>query len=87
MDQEDILQQLQELAEKLSIEVRFEKGDFEGGLYRYKDDEKIVLNNNLSTETKIKIMAKELKSRLDFEHLYLVPAIREVIEDASSMER
>ncbi|MFQ5707706.1 MAG: hypothetical protein ACE5HO_09675 [bacterium] len=85
MTKEEMLQQLEELAERLPLRVRFEKGDFKGGLYRYKDDEEILINKDLSTEQKINIMAKELKTKLDVEGLYLLPALREVIESAGSL--
>lgn len=87
MTPEDILLQLEALADSLSITVRYEKGDFQGGLYRYKSAEEIILNKTLSTEQKIRILATELKERIDLNNRYLIPVVREVIENAGRVEQ
>ncbi|MFQ5865951.1 MAG: hypothetical protein ACE5IW_12055 [bacterium] len=85
MTDEDILQGLERLLAELTIEVRYEKGDFRGGLYRYGDMEQMVINKELNIRQKINVLAKELRVKLDLENLYIVPALREVIENASSL--
>lgn len=85
MNDEDILQELEKLVADLSLAVRYEKGDFFGGLYRYNNKEQIVINKYLTIKQKIKILASELSSKLDLENLYMVPALREVIENASHL--
>ena len=86
-DEEDkILADLEKLLADASIEVRYEKGEFVGGLYRYYDKQQIVINKALPAEQKIRIIAKELQENVDLNSIYLVPALREVIENASRME-
>ncbi|MFQ5769067.1 MAG: hypothetical protein ACE5HX_00920 [bacterium] len=85
MDDENILLNLEELVEKLTLELRYEKGDFVGGLYRYNNKEQIIINKDLNTKQKINVLANELKVKVNIENLYLVPALREVIEHASSL--
>lgn len=80
------MEELEKILSDVTIEVRYEKGDFQGGLYRYKDKQQIVINKDLTVEQKIKIIASEIQSRVDLNNLYLVPALREVIENASRLE-
>lgn len=85
MSDEELLQRLENLVTEHSLEIRYEKGDFWGGLYRYKNEERIVINKDLPIKQKIKILANELNVKLDLESMYLVPALREVIESASHL--
>ncbi len=83
MTEDRILSSLEEVLTKLSIGLRYEKGDFVGGLYRYHDSERVVINKDLSPRQKITVLATELREKIDFDNFYLVPALREVIENAS----
>ncbi|MFQ5650962.1 MAG: hypothetical protein ACE5IY_13555 [bacterium] len=83
---DDVLDKLEELLDGLSIEIRYEKGDFHGGLYRYRDKQQMVINKDLAIEQKIRIIADEIRTNVEFDNLYLVPALREVIENASRVE-
>lgn len=86
MEQENILEKLESLLVDLSIELRYEKGDFVGGFYRYKDRQQIVINRDLTINQKISIIAQELRANSELEGIFLVPALREVIQDASCVE-
>ena len=85
MKEEDILQSLEELFRCQEVELRYEKGDFMGGFYRYKDKSQVVINKDLNMQQKINLLARELRLNLDLDTLYLVPALREVVENASSV--
>jgi hypothetical protein len=85
MEQETILQNLETLLSDLSIELRYEKGQFSGGLYRYKEKKEIIVNKDLTIMQKINILAKVLRENDDLDKLYIIPALREVIEDGSSL--
>lgn len=37
MHDDDILQSFEKLLTDLEVELRYEKGDFQGGIYRYKE--------------------------------------------------
>ncbi len=86
MNENEILQGLEKLYADLEIELRYEKGDFSGGLFRYRDRQTAVLNRDLNDSQKISILARELRGKVDLEKLYLVPVLREVIENASGLE-
>lgn len=86
MREQEILQGLENLLSELSIIVRYEKGDFAGGYYRYKDKKEFILNKNLTLSQQIKVLAEELRLNADLDNMYVVPALREIIENASSVE-
>ncbi len=85
-NEERLLDALESLLRDLSIDVRYEAGDFLGGMCRYKHTRQMIINKNLSARRKIQLMARELRQNLDVEQLYLVPALREVIENADRLE-
>jgi hypothetical protein len=86
MNENEILQSLEKLYADLDIEIRYEKGDFLGGLFRYRDQKMAIINRDLNSAQKINILARELQGKIDLEKMYLVPVLREVIENASRME-
>jgi len=85
MNDDDVLQSFEKLLTDLEVELRYEKGDFQGGICRYKEKRQFILNKNLNSNQKILIMANELKLNFDLDNLYLVPALREVIGNAGSL--
>ncbi len=85
MYDDDILQSFEKLLTDLEVELRYEKGDFQGGICRYKEKKQLILNKNLNSNQKIMIIANELKTNFDLDNLYLVPALREVIGNAGRL--
>ncbi len=85
MDDVTTLASLEKLLSDLSVVLRYEKGDFQGGFYRYRDRQEFVVNKSLPDEQKIQVIAGELKTSFDMEGLYIIPALREVIENASRL--
>ena len=79
MTQELILQGFESLIQNLSIDLRYEKGDFMGGLCKVGNKDVFIINNKLPIEKKIDLMAVEL-NRLNLEQIYIRPAIRNIIE-------
>lgn len=86
MQDNEILQSFESLLDNLAIELRYEKGDFAGGLCRYKDKQQLIVNKDLGLQQKINILARELGANLDLDQVYMVPALREVIDNASGVE-
>ena len=82
MTREQKLKELEELAERIGIEIRYEKmGTISGGLCRIRDGEVILINKHLSTASKIELLAKELMLERDkLEKLFILPEIRELLE-------
>lgn len=76
-----ILQGLESLIQNLSIDLRYEKGDFTGGLCKVGTKNVLIINNKLPVESKIKVMAIEL-NRLELEQIYIRPALRDIIESS-----
>lgn len=77
---EELLEGIEALARNLALEIRYEKGNFHGGLCRLEDQRTFIINKDLSTSEKIKVFAREL-ANMDLEGIYILPAIRERIED------
>lgn len=73
-DKSQILKELENILAQLSIDLKFGRGYFEGGLFRYKDQAVIYLNRAHSTDRHIDIIAKELK-QYDLESLDIHPKI------------
>jgi len=81
-----VLEYLEVLAERLGVEIVYQKlGDEEltvkGGLCRVNGAFKIFINRSQSLEDQIKVVAQGLAS-FDIEEVYLFPYIREVLEKA-----
>lgn len=83
MKEEEILSGLEKVVESLQIELRYEKGDFSGGYCVLKDKPLMIVQSNLNAAQKIKVIAREL-AQMDLQNVFLVPALREVIDEAMS---
>ncbi len=79
MDEEEALQAFEQIAQKLNLEIRYEKGDFKGGLCRIGDRQYLILQKNDPAYKKLSLFAQELK-KFDLNDVYVVPAIRKFIE-------
>ncbi len=80
MKSQNILEGFENLIQNLSIDLRYEKGDFSGGLCRIPGKNIMIINAKLPTENKIKVIAAELK-QMELNHIYIRPALRKIIED------
>jgi hypothetical protein len=80
MTHEQILRELEELARKSNIGIRYEKGDFEGGYCVLKTERMIVINRRLTVARRASVLARGL-AEVGVDSVYLRPAIREFIED------
>lgn len=79
MTQELILQGFETLIQNLSIDLRYEKGDFTGGLCRIGNKDIFIINHKLPIDKKINLIADEL-CRLKLNQIYIRPVLRELIE-------
>jgi len=82
---ENLLGQLEELADNLCIKVRFERlkkesAFFPGGLCKVKGEDIIIINSTASLEDKIEIMGRALLS-FDLSQIYVLPVIRELLDN------
>jgi len=81
MKEEEILSGLEKLVESLSIQLRYEKGDFAGGYCVLKDKRMMIVNSALAPAMRIKILTRELAT-MNLDNVFVVPALRDVIMEA-----
>jgi len=81
MQEDTLLQQLETLLQELSIKLRYENGNFLGGLCKIDEQKILIVNSKLSIEQKIKIITREL-SQLNLENIFVIPVIREIIDES-----
>ena len=84
MNEEVLLSQLEELAEKLGILVRDENINSEesssaGGLCFIEGKYILILNSKVTVKEKIQVMIKALQ-QFDLSGIYIKPVIRELLE-------
>ncbi len=79
-----LINELKEIAIKLGVSVRFEKGDFKGGYCVVKEKKIIIINKFAPTQKKATILATALKE-LGIEDLYINPKLREIIEELTEI--
>lgn len=80
MKEEEILSGLESLIATLGVQLRYEKGDFSGGLCILKDKRMLIINSALAPPQRIKVLASEL-SQMNLENVFMVPALRQVIDE------
>lgn len=77
-----LLGELREAVELIGYRLRFELGDFQGGACVLKEQRLILVNRRATIERKLAIIARALGS-IGIEGVYLKPAVRTFIEDAT----
>jgi hypothetical protein len=80
MNYETLLKELEELATQLGIQVRYEKGDFDGGYCVLKDQKTLVVNKRLFDNRKTSVLAQGI-AEFGLDSVYIKPAVRQFIED------
>lgn len=75
------LRELEAVAARLSIPVRYEKGEMQGGLCRLKHSWQIIINGDLADEEKAEILAHSL-AQTNFDAVYVPPRVRQLLENA-----
>ena len=90
IDERILLCRLEELADKLSIPVRYEPIEDEetfssGGLCRIKGKEVIIINSRATPKEKSRALGRALKD-FDLSQVYLKPALREFLESLGIKE-
>lgn len=80
MTHEQILSELEQLANHCGISIRYEKGDFDGGYCVLKEERLVVINKRLSPGRRASVLAQGL-AEVGVDEIYLKPVIREYIED------
>jgi hypothetical protein len=86
MKKELLLSQLEELAGKLGIAVRYEnvfteESSASGGLCRLKGEYVLIIHSQAAMEEKIRILLEALKT-FPINDIYVKPVIRELLEES-----
>ena len=84
MDEGVLLNQLEDLAEKLGIKIRYgdigvEESHRTGGLCRVKGQYILIIHSKLTVKEKIGIIIKSLNA-FDMSNVYVIPVIREMLD-------
>jgi hypothetical protein len=74
------LRQMEDLAEKLSIPVRYESGEMRGGLCRVGSNWQVILNRDLPLEEKVDLLAESL-AQFDLDEVYVPPRLRRLLDE------
>jgi hypothetical protein len=85
MNEDVLLNQLEDLAEKLGILVRDENINIEessssGGLCRIEGEYVLILNSKATVKEKNQVMINALQ-QFDLSDIYIKPVIRELLEE------
>lgn len=83
MNETALLQELEALAEELSVEVRYDALEGAGGLCRYGGKTYLILSRELNNAEKLRVLARAL-SRLSLDAVFVRPQVREFIEANAS---
>ncbi len=78
-----LIADLEELTRQMNIQLRYEKGDFEGGYCVLKDQKILVINKRLTDARKASAMAQAL-SEYGIETTFIKPTLRAYIEDEAA---
>jgi hypothetical protein len=81
MKADQILRELEDVARRLGVDVRIERGGFRGGLCLIDEEQVIVLNKRQPVESRLAILAQSLKS-LPVDTVFMRPAVREALESS-----
>lgn len=81
----NMLSKLEKTFEDMGIEIKYDKLKGDGGYCKYKEKEYIVLNKILPASARIRILKEILREKIENgEDTYLIPAVREFVEDDSN---
>ena len=80
---EHILDELIVLLDKLNIKVKYNRGNFQGGLVKYEKNDFFYINRKAKTETKINTIIDELKN-LDIPAKYISRELKPFFHDKGS---
>ena len=75
MSDSKMLEELKSIINTLGIELRLVSGELGNGLCKINGDNIFLLNRNLQTQNRIKVLSRAL-SRIDLSMIYLLPAVR-----------
>ncbi|MDQ5985319.1 MAG: hypothetical protein CSYNP_01027 [Syntrophus sp. SKADARSKE-3] len=84
MDDKKIQGELEALAVKLGMTIRYEPLKIDGSLHtggycRIRGQDVVIINKKASTRDKIHVLADALR-RCDLKEIYILPSVRKILE-------
>lgn len=83
MNSQEMLEQLEALAQRMSIKTRYEKCRSRGGLCRVKGEPMIIVRKTLTVPEKVDLLSRSL-CRFPMEDYYMTPEVRKFLEETAS---
>lgn len=80
MKEEELLLEIEQAAQDMSLRIRYEKGDFDGGYCILRDENIIVVNKKLAPIKKCSVIAQAL-GEYGIDQVYMKPIVRTYVED------
>ncbi len=80
MNYPQLVSELEELTRQLGIQVRYEKGDFDGGYCILKTQKVLVVNKRLADARRASAIAQAL-AEYGLDAVFVKPGLRAFIED------
>ncbi len=80
MNYPELIKELEELSRQLQIEIRYEKGDFDGGYCVLKNQKVLVVNKRLADARRASSLAQAI-AEFGIETTFVKPSLRQYIED------
>ncbi len=81
-----LIQELEELTAQLGLNVRYEKGDFDGGYCVLKSQKLLVVNKRLADARRASSLAQAI-AEVGIDTTFVKPALRQYIEDEAAKAR
>jgi len=90
MDDKAMLDELESLAGRLGIKLRYEPLKIDGSIHtggycRIRGEDFVIINKKASTQDKIHVLAAALK-RYDLRELYVLPSLRKILDDEDNRQ-
>ena len=84
MTRRELFDRMLEAAESIFDKVEVVNGNFRGGVCRVRNERCLILNRGAGLETNLRILSTHLAGG-NSEEIYLVPQVRDAIEQYSSI--
>lgn len=75
-----ILQELEQLADRLGWEIRYEQGDFQSG-FCIKDEQRLIIIQKKSTSTERLRHIAQVLAQENLDGIFLLPQVRKIVDE------
>lgn len=85
MKTEQLLSEIEKLAKELDIDLRYENGEFRGGLCVLNEQRLLIIHSKMKPEQKLRIIAREIAT-LDLSDHTLCPELRDLVDSVQKVK-